>query len=69
MVVYWIVGGMVLAVLGAIGATIFYTRTYTLGVDISIIGMLLVALAGALIGWGAWELGKLFLRVRNNSKA
>ncbi|KCZ57948.1 hypothetical protein HY30_16950 [Hyphomonas chukchiensis] len=69
MVVYWIVGGMVLAVLGVLVATIFYTHTYTVGVDISIIGMVLVALVGGLVGCGAWGLGKLFLRGRNNSKA
>ncbi|MEH6807452.1 MAG: hypothetical protein V7651_01255 [Hyphomonas oceanitis] len=62
MVVYWIVGGMVLAVLGALGATIFYTHTYTIGFDISIIGMVLIALVGALMGWGAWGFRCLFMR-------
>ena len=61
MVVYWIVGGMVLAVLGALGASIFYTYTYTLGFDISIIGMVLIALVGALMGWGAWRFRCWFL--------
>tara|TARA_R110000787_G_scaffold87501_1_gene186423 strand:- start:1083 stop:1292 length:210 start_codon:yes stop_codon:yes gene_type:complete len=69
MVVYWIVGGMVFAGLSVLGAIIFYTHTYTVGVDISIVGMLLIALVSALMGWGAWGLRKLFLRSRNKSKA
>jgi len=32
-------------------------------------GMVLIALAGTLIGWGALGLEKLFLRGRNSSKA
>ena len=60
MVVYWIVGGMVLAVLGALGATVVYTHTYTVGVDVSIIGMVLIVLAGALMGAGAALLERHF---------
>ena len=68
MVVYWIVGGMVLAVLGALGATVVYTHTYTVGVDVSIIGMVLIVLAGALMGAGAWGLRRVLLRSRSKSK-
>ena len=56
----WVIGGIFVTGMSAVAAVIFYRHTYTVGVDVSLWGVAIIALAGALLGSGAWALWQLF---------
>ncbi|MFT5775355.1 MAG: hypothetical protein ACI93G_000103 [Hyphomonas sp.] len=55
-----VIGGIFFTGMAAVAAMIFYSHTYTMGVDVSLWGIAIIALAGALLGSGAWKLWQLF---------